>query len=102
MRRITTTRPGSCKEGGATAGHRTDDIAHRNTDTRVSRNVESTPTHHPLVSARGILFALAIAGGFYGAAYLASQFIAHPLTILFVLCIGVLAVMAGVRKEGAR
>jgi hypothetical protein len=51
-------------------------------------------------SAKGILFALAIAAGFYGSAILAGFLADHPVYILAALCIGVLVVMAGVRKEG--
>jgi len=63
----------------------------------------TNPTYtHLSDSAKGILFALAIAAGFYGSAILAGFLADHPVYILAALCIGVLVVMAGMRKEVRR
>jgi hypothetical protein len=57
---------------------------------------------HSRESAKGILFALAIAGGFYGSAYVAAFFIDHPMLFVLAACVFALVVMACARKEGAR
>ena len=88
-------------EGALTSEHSTHDSAYVNV---------SEPSDHqsdPLGGARGIMFALAICGGFYGSAILAAFLIDHPAYLFVALCLVALClvafvVMVSVRKEGAR